>query len=125
MGRIKQGLAFAAAGLLAIATVLVLRHSPATAPVSVAWPVRSPAQRTLVLGPGSGFSVEEYSTETNRQQLTVRDDESAAQIWAYDPGTFDAASLVRGRRVRFGGHAGWFASDPAPTLFWRSTLGNW
>jgi len=122
----RPGLAFVAVVLFAVAAVLVLRHPPTAAPVSSAWTVRPTAQRTLVLGPGSGFTIDEYATETDRQQLTVRDDDgAAAQVWAYDPGTFDAASLVRGQRVRFGGREAWYAREPVPTLFWRSPLGSW
>jgi hypothetical protein len=125
MRGIGQGLVWVAVAVFAAGTALVLHHSPAPAAVSTTRALRLPAQRTLVLGPGSSFAVDEYSTETGKQQLTVNDEHGSAQVWAYDPGTFDARSLVRGQQVRFGGHDGWFARDPVPTLFWRSPLGDW
>ena len=125
MRRIGLGLSVVAVAVLAAGAAIVLRHPPAPAAVSSAAVVRPTAQRTLVLGPGSGFAVDEYATETTKQQLTVADEHGSAQVWAYDPGSFDAQSLVRGQAVRFGGHDGWFAREPVPTLFWRSPLGDW
>ena len=125
MRGIGQGLAVVAVAVLATGTVIVLHRPSAPAAVSSAPMVRRPAQRTLVLAADSGFTVDEYSTEASKQQLTVGDEHGTAQVWAYDPGSFDAQSLVRGQPVRFGGHDGWFAREPVPTLFWRSPLGDW
>ena len=125
MRRLRHGLAFVVLAVLAVGAALALRHAPTPAPVSSAWAVRSPAQRTLVLAAGAGFTVDEYATDTTRQQLSVRNEQGAAQVWAYDPGMFDPESLVRGQPVRFGGHEAWYAREPVPTLFWRGAHGSW
>jgi hypothetical protein len=127
---IRRGPAIVAAAVVAAGALLVLGHHPAPAPASPAWFGRLPAERTLVLGPGSGFMIDAYATDTTRQQLSVSDpdlpgDQGSAEIWAYDPGTFDAGSVPRDRLVQFGGHDAWYVSHPTPMLAWRGTSGVW
>ena len=111
-------------------TLLALGPAPAPAPASAVGSTRRPQDRTLALGPGSGFMVDEYATDATRQQLSVSDaaladGSESAWITAYDPGTFDPDSGPRGRPVLFDGREAWYLADPTPRLTWRGAAGTW
>jgi hypothetical protein len=114
-----------AAAVIAAAGLTVLGHDPAPVPTGVTGTIRRPAQRTLVLGPGTGFSSAQFVTEATRQQLTVRDDRSEARIVVYDPGSFEVSTVTGGRTVRLGGHDAIYVRTPTALLAWRSPAGAW
>ena len=119
-----------AAAVAVAGTLLALGPAPAPAPASAVGSGRRPQDRTLVLGPGSGFMVDEFASDATRQQLSVSDaaladGSGSAKVTAYDPGTFDPGSLPRGRPVLLAGQEAWYVTDPAPTLTWRGAAGTW
>jgi hypothetical protein len=123
-GRMRRFAMVAAAAVVAV-VLLVLGHHPppwAAAPLATQ---RGPAERTLVLGAGSGFAVDEYVTEPHRQELSVHDSDSRAQIVAYDPGTFDAGELDRRQPIRLGTQDAWLLKAKVPALAWRTMAGVW
>jgi hypothetical protein len=123
MRRIALGLATAAAVLIAAGTLVVSGRDPA--PAGAAQAARRIGQRTLVLGPGSGFAVSQYATDPSGQQLLVADEHGDAEVRAYEPGRFDVASVRGGQRIRLAGHDALYLRTPPAVLAWRSIGGAW
>jgi hypothetical protein len=115
----------ATAAALAAAALLVLGHDPRPATPGPVQAARAAAERTLTLGAGTGWAVDEYDTEPTAQQLAAHDDHGTAQITAYDPGSFDAGQLSREQPVRLGAQDAWLIRAKVPTVAWETMAGVW
>jgi hypothetical protein len=121
-----------AAAAVVAGMLLVSGHESTAAPAGAAPRARAPRERTLVLAPGSGFTIQAYATDATRQQLSVTDaragddDEDAhAEVAVYEPGRFEIGSLPPSRLLLVGGHSAWYGAGPVPTLAWRDASGSW
>jgi hypothetical protein len=99
----------AAAAILLVAVGVPLMAHHRTVPATPA-PVRSAAEMSIGLAAGSGFTVQQRAADGARQLIVARATgtspayEFSADVWAYDPGAFDPASLPPGETVRVGDH---------------------
>jgi hypothetical protein len=118
-----RGVALVAVATAVAGVLLALGHDPRPRLAGQVPAARGPAERTLTLGAGSGWAVDEYDTEPTWQQLSVHDGHETAQIAAYEPGTFEAGQLNREQPVRLGTQDAWFLHAKVPTLEWETTGG--
>jgi hypothetical protein len=70
---------------------------------------RRPGQLSLSVAPSTDYFVLDHGADGHRQSLLIRGLSAAsgnltATVFVYDPGTYDATALARGKRVTVNGH---------------------
>jgi hypothetical protein len=110
--RITATIAAAVAALLVAVGIPLAAHR-ATMPAQPE-PARTAADMTIDLADEAHFTVVQRAADGARQllvaaakgfgHLPVGSDTKAGQVWAYDPGAFNAADLPPGQTVKVGGH---------------------
>lgn len=119
-------------------------RAPDAAATADAAPPRRPGQVTIDLDPMSGYVATVRGTDAGRQFVTAgdftfdtagggRQGRYAGEVTAFDPGTFDGASLRGGEVFPLAGHDARFVAEhrfgagaePAPALGWADESGTW
>jgi len=140
-GRIRRRrrvIAVAGAAILVAAAAVVVplaTHHDATGPLPARpAPYRNPGQVTVSLAPGTKF-VGVPSADGSRQSMVLVTGSCCDEVRVYDPGTYDAAALVKGEPVVVAGHPAHYAvvappapdrvTRPVPTVGWQDVSGAW